>query len=233
MTINDPNYLQPQQGTTAMGGDEYTQMIGNVRNYISQQQTQGRQDIYGGVSKAAQYTLPYRQAGQTALEAYLNTLGIGKEGTKGQQDMYQRFTTSPGYQFAVQQGTSAARKGAAASGLTGSGAEQKELQRVGQGMAQQQWGQYQQNVQSRLAQIAGMGEQAALPTAQMAYGGGEEAARLGMGYSGMDVQAQEAAAKDEEDRKLYEETLRQKSQSDIWGTLGKIGGGIISTIPYW
>lgn len=50
------------------------------------------------------------------------------------------FTGSPGFQFRMDQGTSAVNRSAAARGMRGSGNALAELMRVGQGMASEEYG---------------------------------------------------------------------------------------------
>jgi hypothetical protein len=202
--------------------EEYNQMLSNVQAYINQMYGAGRGDIQAGLERAYGYEQPYTEAGKTAVGAYLASLGLGPTGGRGQQDVYQKFVTGPGYTFALRQGTLAAQRQTAARGMTGTGAEQREVQRLGQGMAEQQWSQY----QNRLAQLAGMGETAAGASAQMAYGGGQELAQLGTQYAGMDVQAQEMAAKARAEAEMAKEVQKEREEEERGSTIGKIIGGI-------
>lgn len=93
---------------------------------------------------------PYREAGGRGLAAYEASLGQG-------------FQQSPGYQFAFGEGVNAIDRGASARGLLNSGARLRELTRFGQGMANQEFGNY----QNRLAALAGIGQTATGQTAQL------------------------------------------------------------------
>jgi hypothetical protein len=66
------------------------------------------------------------------------------------------FQESPGYQFAVGEGINAIDRGASARGMLNSGARLRELSRYGTGMANQEYGNY----QNRLAALAGLGQTA-------------------------------------------------------------------------
>jgi hypothetical protein len=160
-------------GDPGKAADIYKQYADKAMGELRGHEGQGRQDIQDYLAQALGYQEPYRQAGQEALGEYQGSLGM----PGGVQD---RFKASPGYQFALQQGLQATRTGATARGLVGSGAEAKELQRVGQGLANQEYGQY----QNRLSNLAGLGQQAASQSAQQAYGAGSGLANLGYGYGG-------------------------------------------------
>jgi len=93
---------------------------------------------------------PYRAAGQRGLAAFEGTLGPS-------------FTASPGYEFARGEGIRAIDQGASARGLLNSGARLRELMRYGTGVANQEYGNY----QNRLASLAGLGQSATGQTAQL------------------------------------------------------------------
>lgn len=71
------------------------------------------------------------------------------------EQIEEKLTQDPGYQFRFGQGTDAIMKGASATGLLGSGRLLKELDRFGQDLAAQQ---YQQTL-ANLTGLAGMGMQ--------------------------------------------------------------------------
>jgi hypothetical protein len=64
------------------------------------------------------------------------------------------FKTDPGYQFALQEGMKGIDRRAAAGGKYASGGTLKDLMRYGQGMANQQYGDY----WNRLAGMSGVGQ---------------------------------------------------------------------------
>lgn len=93
---------------------------------------------------------------------------------------------SPAYQFQLQQGTQAAERAAAAGGLTGSGGTMKALQRYTQdyantafGSAANLYNQQQRDIYTRLAGVAGMGQQAAETAGTAGIGAAEYAGTLG------------------------------------------------------
>lgn len=80
---------------------------------------------------------------------------------EAQDAAYAQFRTDPGYQFAYNEGLRALDASAAARGTLLSGGQAKALTRYGQGVADQQYGNY----WNRLAGLAGVGQQATSGTA--------------------------------------------------------------------
>lgn len=95
---------------------------------------------------------PWMTAGGNSLAALQKALGIGGNGmdTSG-------FVASPGYNFQMQQGLDATTNAASRSGGANSGNTLKALTQYGQGVANQGWQQYLQN----LMQQSGAGQNAA------------------------------------------------------------------------
>lgn len=96
---------------------------------------------------------PAVEAGDTARDYQLGLLNIGGVGNQAALDAFQ---TSPGYQFAFDQGTRAVDSSAASRGMLNSGATLKALTEYGQGMANQEFGNY----YNRLAGLSGAGQTA-------------------------------------------------------------------------
>jgi hypothetical protein len=104
-------------------------------------------------------------------------------------DMMAKY--SPAYQFQLQQGTQAANRAAAASGLTGAGGTAKALQRYTQDYAgtafknaNDIYAQQQRDIYGRLAGVAGMGETAATTAGQAGQQAAEFGANLTTGAAG-------------------------------------------------
>lgn len=104
---------------------------------------------------------PYRDAGLTDY----NTLR-GQVGTS--------FQESPGYQFMFDEGVRAIDRGASARGMLNSGSRLQALTRYGQGMANQEYG----NWLSRLQSLAGVGQTATGQSASLASGAGAQGSSL-------------------------------------------------------
>lgn len=90
---------------------------------------------------------PWLQAGQSAL-GQLQQLNSGD---------FSSFKESPDYQFTFNQGLQGLDRSAAAGGMLTSGGADADRIAYGQGMAQQQYGNY----YNRLAGLAGVGQQTA------------------------------------------------------------------------
>ena len=105
---------------------------------------------------------------------------------KAQQDrLREGFTESPGYGYQLEQANKAAMRSAAAGGMSGSGAEMKELQRVAQGQAAGEWGNYLNSFNeytNSLKSIANVGQTTATQGAQM---GANVAGSVAGGYKQM------------------------------------------------
>lgn len=117
---------------------------------------------------------PYQQGGGNALAALQAQLGIGPGGTITPNAPLttpfsaQAFTASPGYNYQLQQGTNAVLNNASATGGVNSGNTLRQLQSVGQGVANQDyWNQYnaytqrQNTLFNQLFGLTGIGQNAA------------------------------------------------------------------------
>jgi hypothetical protein len=124
--------------------------------------------------RARQDLLPYNTQGQAGLTASSDLLGLN--GPDAATAARGRFQTSPGYQFAFDQGLRAVDAGAAASGMLRSGATLKAEQTFGTGLADQEF----TNYYNRLFNLANLGENAAAKT-------GANAIQTGQGIAGTDV----------------------------------------------
>lgn len=83
---------------------------------------------------------PYMQAGQQGITSLADMLKPGGELTKQFSFNPEDLSKTPGYQFALQQGTQAANRGAAARGLGVSGNRDAAVAEFGSGLAQKTWG---------------------------------------------------------------------------------------------
>jgi hypothetical protein len=92
---------------------------------------------------------PQINAGNTARDYQLGALGL----PGGNSDATTAFRNSPGYGFAVNQGKNSVQTSAAAGGRLFSGGTLKSLDKLGQGMADQQFG----NWYDRLGGLSGAG----------------------------------------------------------------------------
>ena len=94
--------------------------------------------------------------GQTGNAASAISGLLGNGGTQAQQDAFNNFKNSSGYNFDLQQGTNAITGSAAAKGLLNSGSTAKAISNYGQNTANNFLQQYIQNQSG----LAGLGIQA-------------------------------------------------------------------------
>lgn len=94
-------------------------------------------------------------SGAAANTMYGNAIGLN--GAEGNAAATNAFQAGPGYQFAVDQGTQAALRGASAAGMLNSGNTLTALTGFGQGLANQEYGSW----LDRLNGVSGQGLQAA------------------------------------------------------------------------
>lgn len=105
---------------------------------------------------------PWRETGSSALKMLADSIGLnGPEGTARGTDA---FRTSPGYDFAFEQGKRGVAGTLAAKSMSRSGAATKALTRYGQGTADQEYGTW----INRLGQLAGFGQTANTQTGNAA-----------------------------------------------------------------
>ncbi|MGI8569618.1 MAG: hypothetical protein ACR2KT_11375 [Methylocella sp.] len=90
------------------------------------------------------------QTGDQANAMYSNALGLNGQG--GNQAATNAFQIGPGYQFAQQQGIQALDRSAAGSGMFGSGNAAMALNQYGQGLGNQEYGNW-------LSRLQGLGTQ--------------------------------------------------------------------------
>ena len=113
---------------------------------------------------------PYREAGNTGLNYYQDFLGVnGPAASASARNMFQ---TSPGYDFAVNEGQKAIEGSAAARGGLLSGGTLKALQDRRMGVANQEYGSY----LDRFLGLSSLGENAAAQSGNFTAG---SAARQG------------------------------------------------------
>jgi len=115
---------------------------------------------------------PWLETGQAALGQYAGLLGVGGDGPDTAA-MYEGLRNYPGYQFALEEGTSAIEKSSAARGLTQSGQTLKDLTAYGQGLATTNF----ENYMSRLQGLSGGGQQTG---AQLGTFGANVASQIGL-----------------------------------------------------
>jgi len=128
------------------------------REGLKQQQAQfdtTRGDALNVYNTSRNDLSPYRNIGTNALLALSDTLGIARPaGFETTNTGNPRFQTDPGYEFAKAEGMKAVD--ARFPGMSRSGAKMKALNTYGQGVADQQYG----NWLDRLGKVASVGQTA-------------------------------------------------------------------------
>lgn len=104
----------------------------------------------GALNSAIGAYQPWVTSGGAANTMYGNALGLN--GADGNAAATGAFQAGPGYQFAMDQGTQAALRGASAGGMLNSGNTLTALTQFGQGLANQEYG-------SWLDRLSGMSSQ--------------------------------------------------------------------------
>lgn len=117
--------------------------------------TQARGAIDAGETQSLEvlrdaYT-PYAEGGREAFEQQSRLLGL--RGPEEANEAFGAFRTSPGYQFSMDEGMRALDRSAASRGGLYSGSTGRSLTRFGQGLADQEFGNY----YSRLAGLGSTG----------------------------------------------------------------------------
>ena len=168
-------------------------------------------------------TAPWRETGERALTALEKVYGLdGSLADRGpQSDPYSSFEAmqdrlregfqeSPGQAYQLEQAQLAANRALGAKGFSGSGAEMKEMQRIAQGQASQEYGNYLGqfgDYTNALRSMAGQGQTSAGQSASQAAATG---ANIGAGYQ----QAGAAAAQSEiAQANIYSNMIGQGAQA--------------------
>ncbi|MDX3926739.1 MAG: hypothetical protein QHC90_13170 [Shinella sp.] len=113
-------------------------VIGQLQNTGNKIINTGEQKSSGALNQAAGNYDPYLATGSGATSMLSNALGLG--GASGTQAAQDAFQAGPGYQFALDQGTQAALRGASAAGMLNSGNTLTALSQFGTGLANQEYG---------------------------------------------------------------------------------------------
>lgn len=128
---------------SAVAGSEAASATRDASNAAIQQQQ-------AALAQQERLSAPYRQLGETAMGAYEQLLGIGKDGKLNPQLAQQTLQNMPGYQFQQQQGQQQTLAAAGAMGMGLSGNTLAALSRYNQGLAEST---YQTELQNLLAPV--------------------------------------------------------------------------------
>lgn len=160
----------PWAAAAAVGGalisSQASKSAANKQSKSADAATQVQKDMY---DQTRNDLGGYRDAGTTALNQLMG--GMGQNGQFMQSYSGQDIYDDPSYKFRLQQGRDSIQSGAAAQGGLLSGATQKALLNYGQDAASQEYGNAysrfnadQTNQYNRLANLVGVGQNAAAQT---------------------------------------------------------------------
>ena len=160
--------------------------LGQNKDLLTGFQTTGNNIINTGEDKSATAInagiagyQPWVDSGTAANTMYDNALGLN--GADGNTAATGAFHTSPGYDFAVDQGTTAALRGASAAGMLNSGNTLTALTDYGQGKADQEYGSWLDRLSGASSQgLTAAGGQASGDTALAGLYQGTADDRLGL-----------------------------------------------------
>ena len=139
-------------------------------NAIKSGQSSANAAIQQGVQTATNQLSPWATTGQPANAQESNLLGLN--GQPAADAAMSTFQQSPGYQWQLGQGLRAVDASAASQGILRSGATIKGEETYGEGLANQDFGNY----WNRLQQLSGSGLDAAKGIASAATGGAQQIA---------------------------------------------------------
>jgi hypothetical protein len=144
-----------------------------------------RSDTLAQLAQTREDQAPYREAGKSALAQIMAGVGTGGQ-FSGTFDA-NSLAKDPGYAFRLQEGEAGINRGAAASGMSGSGAVLKALARFNSGQASQEYGAaFDRNSTTfnRLASLAGIGQTATNATQTAGTAANGQLNTLGTNYTG-------------------------------------------------
>lgn len=149
---------------------------------------------------------PYVQSGNAAGGQINAMLGLGSDPT-AQQNAFDQFRNSTGYQFRLGEGMNALNSGLASSGTLQSGAAMKAAQEYGQNFASNEFGNY----MNMLGNQQGVG-----------LAGASALAGVGQNYAGMVSANNNAAGTSAANAALA------TASNPFANALGMVGGGLLS-----
>ena len=167
-----------------VAGNEAASATRDASNAAIQQQQMA-------LAQQKELAAPYTGLGQTAMGAYQNLLGIGKDGKINPQLAQQTLQNMPGYQFQQQQGQQQTLAAAGAMGMGLSGNTLEALSKYNQGLAQSTYQQELQNLLQpvQIGQAAAAGQAANVGNAasnigNIAMNQGQNQANIAIGQMG-------------------------------------------------
>jgi len=180
----------------------------------------GRTDINEGYDQGMQYLDPYLAGDQSGNQAYLASLGLlGKD---AQNQSYENYQETPGYQFAMQQGLRGVDNSAASRGLNKSGAAIKGVLQYSQGLANQEFGRW----QDRLQGLSSLGHQLANETANRSQTKGQNLADLARWRGNTIGSYETGVGASDANSAMAAGQARAEGKQAQWNALSGLAGGI-------
>jgi hypothetical protein len=195
-------------------------IIGGVlqKGAVDKGASAARDSLSQGVTTATNQLSPWATTGQPANADQADLLGLN--GQAAADAAMAKFQQSPGYAWQMQQGERAVDAGAASRGILRSGATIKAEDTFGQGLANQDFGNY----WNRLQQLSGAGLTAAGGIASAATGGAANIANVDTGQAGADASIYSNMAKG-----VSTGANQLMSNTAFQNYIGGAGGGGAST----
>jgi hypothetical protein len=131
--------------SSIFGGSQNQQQSQSYGQSTSNAASQSYNQAYPSLSSALSGTISNGSGASNQLAGML-----GLNGAQGQNQAFQNWQNSTGYQFGLNQGLQSINGNAAASGLLNSGATAKALDTYGQNYANTQYGNYTNQLQGLL-----------------------------------------------------------------------------------
>lgn len=183
---------------------------------LSNQFGAGRSALTSNYTQALQPFLQLGQTGRAGTSALTDALGI----TGDPSQVQAKLAATPGYQFALDQGTQNVLRNQAATGQLASGKTNLDLQRYGQGLADQTYQQYVQNLTPFLNVASNAASGGANLLAGLGSGLNQSFETQGNAAYGADTSAANAQAN--------AALANNQASANIWGALmngAKLGVG--------
>ncbi len=159
----------------------------------------------------------YVNQGGAANKAYGDAIGLG--GQDGYDRTVDSFRTGPGYQFAVDQATEAAKRNASSLGMLGSGNTMMAIADRSQGLADQQWRSYLDD----LFRASGQGLQATSQQAGLVTGLGDLEYGHGAAKAGLAHGTETAVGQSNAQHYADRAAANQAASANLWNAVMGVG----------
>lgn len=167
---------------------------------------------------------PWINTGSKAAYSLADLYGLGPNGSQGVNDAFDAFTKLPAYQFPLQQGMLALTRNLNAQGKNMSGAQAREAQQFGQGLASQY---LMSNYVQPLQSMSGLGANAA---SSLAGANNTSAGQIGNSYG--NIGAAQASGIVGGTNALTSGLQGGANSLALYSALGQGGGGGGSSATY-